>query len=158
FERTDIRDRAAMDRVLRQHQPDAIVHLAAESHVDRSIHGPADFIQTNVIGTFTLLEAAREYFQALDANRRGSFRFHHISTDEVFGSLGTDGLFPEAIASAPNPRFSASRAGSDPLVRPCHHPYGLPVFTTNCSNNYGPCQFPEKLIPLMILNAVAGKP
>lgn len=158
FERADIRDRAAMDCILQQHQPDAIVHLAAESHVDRSIHGPADFIQTNLIGTFTLLEAAREYFQTLDAGRRGSFRFHHISTDEVFGSLGPEGLFTEETPCAPNSPYSASKAGSDHLVRAWHHTYGLPVVTTNCSNNYGPCQFPEKLIPLMILNAVSGKP
>lgn len=158
FERADIRDRAAMDRMLQHYQPDAVVHLAAESHVDRSIHGPAEFIQTNVIGTFTLLEAARDYFQNLPSVRRDGFRFHHISTDEVFGSLGADGLFREDTPYAPNSPYSASKAGSDHLVRAWHHTYGLPVVTTNCSNNYGPYQFPEKLIPLMILNAVAGKP
>jgi len=158
FERADIVDREAMDRILREQQPDAIVHLAAESHVDRSIHGPGDFIRTNVNGTFTLLEAARGYWQALAGARRERFRFHHVSTDEVFGSLGAEGYFTEDTAYAPNSPYAASKAASDHLVRAWHHTYGLPVVASNCSNNYGPCQFPEKLIPLTILNATAGQP
>ncbi|RTL57732.1 MAG: dTDP-glucose 4,6-dehydratase [Rhodocyclaceae bacterium] len=158
FSRADICDRAALDALFAQHQPDGVMHLAAESHVDRSIHGPGDFIQTNMVGTFTLLEAARGYWGQLDQEHRRSFRFHHISTDEVFGSLGEDGAFNEATAYDPRSPYSASKAASDHLVRAWHHTYGLPVVVTNCSNNYGPYHFPEKLIPLMILNALAGKP
>ncbi|MDM4772059.1 dTDP-glucose 4,6-dehydratase [Solimonas sp. SE-A11] len=158
FEKADIRDVAALERVFREHQPDGVIHLAAESHVDRSIDGPDDFIQTNVVGTLRLLEAARAYWQPLSAERRQAFRFHHVSTDEVFGSLGDTGYFTETTAYAPNSPYSASKAGSDHLVRAWHHTYGLPVVMTNCSNNYGPYQFPEKLIPLMILNALEGKP
>jgi dTDP-glucose 4,6-dehydratase len=158
LEQVDICDGPALQQILRKHQPDGIIHLAAESHVDRSIDGPADFIQTNIVGTFRLLEAARDYYQALPAERRLRFRFHHVSTDEVFGSLGSDGLFTEDTAYAPNSPYSSSKAASDHLVRAWHHTYGLPVVMTNCSNNYGPYQFPEKLIPLMILNALEGKP
>jgi dTDP-glucose 4,6-dehydratase len=158
FLKADIADRAALERLFAEFAPDAVVHLAAESHVDRSIHGPGDFIHSNVLGTYTLLEAARGYWQNLAEPRRSAFRFQHISTDEVYGSLGADGHFSEATAYAPNSPYSASKAGSDHLVRAWHHTYGLPVLTTNCSNNYGPCQFPEKLIPLMILNAVKGEP
>ncbi len=158
FEKADVRDVAALERVFREHQPDGVIHLAAESHVDRSIDGPDDFIQTNVVGTLRLLEAARAYWQPLPAERRQAFRFHHVSTDEVFGSLGETGYFTETTAYAPNSPYSASKAGSDHLVRAWHHTYGLPVVMTNCSNNYGPYQFPEKLIPLMILNALEGKP
>lgn len=158
LEAHDICDGPAVRQILERHQPDAIMHLAAESHVDRSIDGPAAFIQTNVVGTFELLQAAREYYEALPAERRAGFRFHHISTDEVYGSLGAEGLFTEHTAYAPNSPYSASKAASDHLVRAWHHTYGLPVVTTNCSNNYGPYQFPEKLIPLMILNALDGKP
>jgi dTDP-glucose 4,6-dehydratase len=158
FVRADICNAEQMGAILRQFTPDAISHLAAESHVDRSIHGPAAFINTNMVGTFTLLEAARDYWSALPAERRAQFRFHHVSTDEVYGSLGLSGYFAEDTAYAPNSPYSASKAASDHLVRAWHHTYGLPVVTTNCSNNYGPYQFPEKLIPLMILNAVAGKP
>jgi dTDP-glucose 4,6-dehydratase len=159
FVRGDICDRALIDRLLSQHQPRAIVHLAAESHVDRSIHGPGAFMQTNVTGTFTLLEAARGYWLSLDAGRRSAFRFLHVSTDEVYGSLGpTDAPFSESHPYEPNSPYSASKAASDHLVRAWHHTYGLPVLTTNCSNNYGPYHFPEKLIPLMIVNALAGKP
>ena len=158
FERVDICDADALRALFARYAPSAVLHLAAESHVDRSIHGPADFIQTNVMGTFVLLEAARTYWQALPASQREAFRFHHISTDEVFGSLGDEGLFTEETAYAPNSPYSASKAGSDHLVRAWHHTYGMPTVTTNCSNNYGPYQFPEKLIPLTILNAVAGKP
>ncbi|MDR2017231.1 MAG: dTDP-glucose 4,6-dehydratase, partial [Burkholderiales bacterium] len=144
---------------LNEHRPRAIVHFAAESHVDRSIHGPAEFIQTNVVGTFTLLEAARAYWSALSENDRKTFRFLHVSTDEVYGSLGADDpAFSETTPYAPNSPYSASKASSDHLVRAYHHTYGLPTLTTNCSNNYGPRQFPEKLIPLMIVNALAGKP
>ncbi len=158
FVRGDIGDRALVERLLAEHQPRAIVHFAAESHVDRSIHAPGDFIQTNVVGTFTLLEATRAYWSALDAGSRAAFRFLHVSTDEVYGSLGeSDPAFSEATAYAPNSPYSASKAGSDHLVRAYHHTYGLPTLTTNCSNNYGPLQFPEKLIPLMIANAVEGK-
>ncbi len=157
FRREDVCDRAALDAIFAEVTPDAIIHLAAESHVDRSIHGPADFITTNVVGTFTLLEAARGYWDRLGEEQRQAFRFHHVSTDEVFGSLGEDGQFVEDTRYAPNSPYSASKAGSDHLARAWHHTYGLPVVTTNCSNNYGPFQFPEKLIPLMILNALAGK-
>lgn len=157
FEQVDICDAAEVARVFRVHQPDAVMHLAAESHVDRSISGPAAFIQTNIVGTYTLLEAARSYWSGLDAKRKAAFRFHHISTDEVYGSLGDSGLFTEDTAYEPNSPYSASKASSDHLVRAWHHTYGLPVVTTNCSNNYGPYHFPEKLIPLVILNAVNGK-
>ena len=159
FSQTDICDRAALDRLLDEYAPRAVVHFAAESHVDRSIHGPGDFTQTNIVGTFTLLEAVRAYWNRLDADARANFRFLHVSTDEVFGSLGpTDPQFSETTAYAPNSPYSASKAASDHLVRAYHHTYGLPVVTTNCSNNYGPYHFPEKLIPLMITNALAGKP
>lgn len=159
FVRADICDRASMDELLTRHAPRAIVHFAAESHVDRSIHGPADFVQTNVFGTFTLLEAARAYWNRLEGAARANFRFHHVSTDEVYGSLGPDDApFTETTPYAPNSPYSASKAGSDHLVRAYFHTYGLPVLTTNCSNNYGPYHFPEKLIPLMIANALAGKP
>ncbi|MDE2117669.1 MAG: dTDP-glucose 4,6-dehydratase [Betaproteobacteria bacterium] len=158
FERVDICDAAEVARLFREHQPDAVMHLAAESHVDRSISGPAAFIETNIVGTYTLLEAAREYWSGLPAERKSAFRFHHISTDEVYGSLGDTGFFTEDTAYQPNSPYSASKASSDHLVRAWHHTYGLPVITTNCSNNYGPYQFPEKLIPLVILNACNGKP
>lgn len=158
FERVDICDAAEVARVFAQYQPDAVMHLAAESHVDRSITGPAAFIQTNIVGTYTLLEAARQYWNGLDAERKAGFRFHHISTDEVYGSLGDTGFFTEETAYEPNSPYSASKASSDHLVRAWHHTYGFPVVTTNCSNNYGSHHFPEKLIPLMILNAVRGKP
>ncbi|MGG5415422.1 dTDP-glucose 4,6-dehydratase [Edwardsiella tarda] len=159
FERADIGDRAAMDRILAQYQPDAIMHLAAESHVDRSIDGPAAFIQTNIVGTYTLLEAARAYWITLPAIRRAAFRFHHISTDEVYGDLqGPQDLFREDTPYAPSSPYSASKASSDHLVRAWLRTYGLPVLVTNCSNNYGPYHFPEKLIPLTIINALAGKP
>jgi dTDP-glucose 4,6-dehydratase len=159
FVRGDIGDRALVDRLLAEHRPRAVVHFAAESHVDRSIHGPGTFMKTNVEGTFTLLEAARAYWSALDGDAKGSFRFHHVSTDEVYGSLGAgDPAFTEEHPYQPNSPYSASKAASDHLVRAWHHTYGLPVVTTNCSNNYGPYHFPEKLIPLMIVNALAGKP
>ncbi|WP_444633062.1 dTDP-glucose 4,6-dehydratase [Cupriavidus oxalaticus] len=159
FSRTDINDREALDGLFAEHKPCALLHFAAESHVDRSIHGPADFVQTNVVGTFTLLEATRQYWQGLDTESRTNFRFLHVSTDEVFGSLEpTDPQFSETTPYAPNSPYSASKAGSDHLVRAYHHTYGLPVLTTNCSNNYGQYQFPEKLIPLVITNALAGKP
>jgi dTDP-glucose 4,6-dehydratase len=159
FVRGDICDRAFVDALLAQHRPRAIVHFAAESHVDRSIHGPADFIQTNVVGTFTLLEAVRGHWSSLASAEKAVFRFLHVSTDEVYGSLGpSDPAFSETTPYAPNSPYSASKAGSDHLVRAYHHTYGLPVLTTNCSNNYGPYQFPEKLIPLMVLNALDGKP
>lgn len=159
FEQVDICDRAALDRVFAQFQPDVIMHLAAESHVDRSIDGPAAFIETNVVGTYTMLEAARHYWQPLDAEKKQSFRFHHISTDEVYGDLqGTDDLFTETTPYSPSSPYSASKASSDHLVRAWLRTYGLPTLVTNCSNNYGPYHFPEKLIPLVILNAVAGKP
>jgi len=159
FERADICDRAAVDRIILQHQPDAIMHLAAESHVDRSIDGPADFVQTNIVGTYTLLEAARQYFSTLDDMRKQVFRFHHVSTDEVYGDLeGTTDLFTESTPYEPSSPYSASKAASDHLVRAWNRTYGLPVIVTNCSNNYGPFHFPEKLIPLMILNALEGKP
>mgnify|MGYP005840491435 FL=1 len=159
FVQGDICDRALVDRLLASHRPRAIVHFAAESHVDRSIHGPAAFVRTNVEGTFTLLEAARAYWGALDADARAAFRFLHVSTDEVYGSLGPqDPPFAETKAYEPNSPYSASKAASDHLVRAWHHTYGLPVLATNCSNNYGPYQFPEKLIPLVIANALAAKP
>lgn len=159
FEQIDICNRPAVERVLSVHQPDAIMHLAAESHVDRSIDGPGDFIQTNVVGTFVLLEAARAYWQALAPERKQTFRFHHISTDEVYGDLdGMVDLFTETTPYAPSSPYSASKAASDHLVRAWHRTYGLPVLITNCSNNYGPYHFPEKLIPHMILNALQGKP
>lgn len=158
FEKVDICDRAELDRVFSAHQPDVVMHLAAESHVDRSIDGPAAFIETNIIGTYQLLEAARYYWRGLDAERQSQFRFHHISTDEVYGDLPnmTD-LFTETTPYAPSSPYSASKASSDHLVRAWHRTYGLPVIVTNCSNNYGPFHFPEKLIPLMILNALEGK-
>jgi dTDP-glucose 4,6-dehydratase len=159
FVHGSINDRALLDRLLAEHRPRAILHFAAESHVDRSIHGPADFMRTNVDGTFTLLEAARAYWGSLDPREQAAFRFHHVSTDEVYGSLAADdAAFTEMHRYAPNSPYSSSKAASDHLVRAWHHSYGLPVVTTNCSNNYGPLQFPEKLIPLMIVNALAGKP
>ncbi|MBT9515456.1 MAG: dTDP-glucose 4,6-dehydratase [Methyloversatilis discipulorum] len=159
FVHGDICDRELIDRLLAQHHPRAIVHFAAESHVDRSIHGPGEFMRTNVTGTFTLLEAARGYWGALEGDDKAAFRFHHVSTDEVYGSLKpTDPPFAETNAYEPNSPYSASKAASDHLVRAWHHTYGLPVVTTNCSNNYGPYHFPEKLIPLIIVNALAGKP
>ena len=155
----DILDRSLVDRLLSEYRPRAVVHFAAESHVDRSIHGPAAFVRTNVEGTFTLLEATRAYWTALPEGERQAFRFHHVSTDEVYGSLGpSDAAFSEDHTYAPNSPYSASKAASDHLVRAWHHTYGLPVLTTNCSNNYGPYHFPEKLIPLMIVSALAGKP
>lgn len=158
FVHANVCDAPAMAQVFAAEQPDAVMHLAAESHVDRSIDGPAAFITTNILGTYTMLEAARAYWNGLPGARKDAFRFHHISTDEVYGSLGPDGLFTETTAYAPNSPYSASKAGSDHLVRAWHHTYGLPVVTTNCSNNYGPYHFPEKMIPLMILNALEGKP
>jgi dTDP-glucose 4,6-dehydratase len=159
FVRGDIGDRAAVEQLLAEHKPRAIVHFAAESHVDRSIHGPGEFVKTNVVGTFELLEAARGYWQELAGEARERFRFLHVSTDEVYGTLGPgDPAFSEATPYAPNSPYSASKAGSDHLVRAYHHTYGMPVLTTNCSNNYGPYQFPEKLVPLMIANALDGKP
>jgi dTDP-glucose 4,6-dehydratase len=158
FVHGDICDRALVERLFAEHKPRAVVHFAAESHVDRSIHGPGAFVRTNVDGTFTLLEAARTHWSALPAGEREAFRFLHVSTDEVYGSLGpNDPAFTETKAYEPNSPYSASKAASDHLVRAWHHTYGLPVLTTNCSNNYGPYQFPEKLIPLMIVNALAGK-
>jgi dTDP-glucose 4,6-dehydratase len=158
FAHADICDRAAMDALFAEHQPAGIIHLAAESHVDRSIHGPEDFVQTNITGTYTLLEAARGYWSGLSGGTKSRFRFHHVSTDEVYGSLGDNGIFTETAPYQPNSPYSASKAASDHLVRAWHHTYGFPIVTTNCSNNYGPCQFPEKLIPHMIHNAVSGKP
>lgn len=158
FSQTDICDREALDRLFAEHLPSGVIHLAAESHVDRSIHGPADFIETNIVGTYTLLEATRAYWTSSAAGAKSSFRFHHVSTDEVYGSLGAEGLFTEATAYSPNSPYSASKASSDHLVRAWQHTYGLPVLVTNCSNNYGPYQFPEKLIPLVILNALRDKP
>lgn len=157
FIQADICDAAKMAEVFSEYQPTGIMHLAAESHVDRSIDGPAEFVQTNLVGTYTMLEAARNYWSALQPDQKKAFRFHHISTDEVYGSLGENGLFTETTAYQPNSPYSATKAGSDHLVRAWHHTYGLPVVLTNCSNNYGPYQFPEKLIPLMINNALAGK-
>ena len=159
FVHGDIGDRALVDRLLAEHQPRAVVNFAAESHVDRSIHGPEDFIQTNVVGTFHLLESVRAYWGQLEGEAKSSFRFLHVSTDEVYGTLGpSDPPFTENNPYEPNSPYSASKAASDHLVRAYHHTYGLPVLTTNCSNNYGPYHFPEKLIPLMIVNALAGKP
>lgn len=158
FVHADINDKATVNRLLQEHQPRAIIHFAAESHVDRSIHGPAAFIETNVNGTFSLLESVRNYWQALPDAEKAAFRFLHVSTDEVYGSLeANDPPFTETTAYAPNSPYSASKAASDHLVRAYHHTYGLPTLTTNCSNNYGPLHFPEKLIPLVITNARAGK-
>ena len=156
FEQVDIRDRTGLDAVFAKYHPDAVMHLAAESHVDRSIDGPSDFIETNINGTFNMLEATRSYWQS--RGRPNTFRFHHISTDEVFGSLGPTGMFTENTPYDPRSPYSASKASSDHLVRAWHETYGLPVVLTNCSNNYGPYHFPEKLIPVVILNALAGKP
>ena len=156
FVKEDIRDRQALDRVFAAHQPDAVMHLAAESHVDRSIDGPADFVETNILGTFNLLEAARLYW--MSNGRSPDFRFHHISTDEVFGSLGEKGQFTETTPYDPRSPYSSTKAGSDHLVRAWHETYDLPVVLTNCSNNYGPYHFPEKLVPVVILSALAGQP
>lgn len=159
FRQIDICDSTAIEQAFNDFQPDLIMHLAAESHVDRSIDGPAEFINTNIVGTYTLLEAARKYWQELDDDKKAAFRFHHISTDEVYGDLeGTTDLFTETTSYAPSSPYSASKASSDHLVRAWHRTYGLPVIVTNCSNNYGPYHFPEKLIPLVILNALDGKP
>ncbi|MFT5759929.1 MAG: dTDP-glucose 4,6-dehydratase [Alteromonadaceae bacterium] len=159
FEQVDICNRAELDRVFTTHQPDAVMHLAAESHVDRSIDGPAEFIETNIVGTYTLLEATRQYWNELEQSKKESFRFHHISTDEVYGDLeGTTDLFTETTSYDPSSPYSASKASSDHLVRAWLRTYGLPTIITNCSNNYGPYHFPEKLIPLVILNALEGKP
>ncbi|MEZ8059816.1 dTDP-glucose 4,6-dehydratase [Vibrio splendidus] len=159
FEQVDICNRAELERVFADHKPDALMHLAAESHVDRSIDGPAAFIETNVVGTYTLLESVRTYWNDLEPKKKASFRFHHISTDEVYGDLeGTDDLFTEKTSYEPSSPYSASKASSDHLVRAWLRTYGLPTIVTNCSNNYGPYHFPEKLIPLMILNAIDGKP
>ncbi|MCX2863590.1 dTDP-glucose 4,6-dehydratase [Paucibacter sp. PLA-PC-4] len=159
FVQGDICDRALIDRLLAEHRPRAVVHFAAESHVDRSISGPGAFMRTNIEGTYTLLEAARAYWSPLPEGEKAAFRFHHVSTDEVYGSLAKDDpAFAETKTYEPNSPYSASKAASDHLVRAWHHTYGLPVLTTNCSNNYGPYHFPEKLIPLMIVNALAGKP
>ncbi|WED20634.1 dTDP-glucose 4,6-dehydratase [Vibrio sp. JC009] len=158
FEQVNICDFSQIQRVFEKHKPDAVMHLAAESHVDRSIDGPTEFIQTNLVGTFNMLEAARQYWDALSTEKKDTFRFHHISTDEVYGDLeGTDDLFTETTSYAPSSPYSASKAGSDHLVRAWGRTYGLPVLVTNCSNNYGPYHFPEKLIPHMILNALSGK-
>ena len=159
FSKTDICDKESLEQVFLEYQPDIVMHLAAESHVDRSIDGPSDFIQTNIVGTYQLLETAREYYSQLPDEKKQSFRFHHISTDEVYGDLeGTEDLFTEETAYAPSSPYSASKASSDHLVRAWNRTFGLPVVITNCSNNYGPYHFPEKLIPHMILNALAGKP
>ena len=158
FEHADIADEARMDALMRAHRPDVVMNLAAESHVDRSIDGPGAFLRTNILGTFGLLQAALRHWRGLDDQGKAAFRFHHISTDEVFGSLGPEGAFSETTPYQPNSPYSASKAGSDHLVRAWHHTYGLPTLLTNCSNNYGPYHFPEKLIPLVILNALAGKP
>lgn len=158
FEQVDICDRAELDRLFKLYTPDAVMHLAAESHVDRSIDGPAAFIETNIVGTYTLLEAARSYWNTLESDKKAAFRFHHISTDEVYGDLeGTDDLFTEETSYEPSSPYSASKASSDHLVRAWLRTYGLPTIVTNCSNNYGPFHFPEKLIPLIILNALDGK-
>jgi dTDP-glucose 4,6-dehydratase len=156
FEKVDIRDSKAIENLFEKYKPTGVMHLAAESHVDRSIDGPALFIDTNILGTFTLLEASKKYWQSL--KNKDTFRFHHISTDEVYGALGKKGLFKETTPYQPNSPYSASKAASDHLVRAWHHTYGLPVVTSNCSNNYGPYHYPEKLIPLTILNALGGKP
>ncbi len=158
FVQGDIGDSRLVGELLQEHRVDAVVNFAAESHVDRSIDGPAEFVQTNVVGTFGLLEAARKFWSDLPPSRQTDFRFLHVSTDEVYGSLGPTGLFTETTPYSPNSPYSASKAASDHLARAYHHTYGLPTLITNCSNNYGPYQFPEKLIPLMILNALAGKP
>ncbi len=159
FEQLDVCDGAGIARLFAQHRPDSVVHLAAESHVDRSIDGPAEFIQTNLVGTFTMLEASRDYWKGMNAERQAAFKFHHVSTDEVYGDLGpTDPAFSEITPYEPSSPYAASKAGSDHLVRAWHRTYGLPTCITNCSNNYGPYHFPEKLIPLMILNALEGKP
>ncbi|GAA5077625.1 dTDP-glucose 4,6-dehydratase [Lysobacter panacisoli] len=158
FVQGDIGDAALIERLLREHRPDAVINFAAESHVDRSIDGPAAFVQTNVVGTLNLLEKTRDYWKSLDDAARSTFRFLHVSTDEVYGTLGETGKFTEETPYAPNSPYSASKAASDHLVRAFHHTYGLPVLTTNCSNNYGPYQFPEKLIPLIIARALAGEP
>ncbi len=158
FVQGDIGDQALVARLLAEHRPDAVVNFAAESHVDRSIDGPGAFIQTNVVGTLALLEASRDYWKSLQGEAKNAFRFLHVSTDEVYGSLGDSGKFTETTAYAPNSPYSASKAASDHLVRAFHHTYGLPVVTTNCSNNYGPYQFPEKLVPLVIAKAIAGEP
>lgn len=158
FEQVDICNRLALDKVFEQHKPEVVMHLAAESHVDRSIDGPAAFIETNIVGTYTLLEASRAYWNSLDVDKKSDFRFHHISTDEVYGDLeGPEDLFTEETSYAPSSPYSASKASSDHLVRAWLRTYGFPTVVTNCSNNYGPCHFPEKLIPLMILNALDGK-
>ena len=158
FVQGDIGDAALVEQLLREHRPDAVINFAAESHVDRSIDGPAAFVQTNVVGTLSLLEKSRDYWKSLDAAKRDAFRFLHVSTDEVYGTLGETGKFTEETPYAPNSPYSASKAASDHLVRAFHHTYGLPVLTTNCSNNYGQYQFPEKLIPLIIARALAGEP
>jgi len=158
FEHVDIRNRDEVRRVLQQYQPAAIMHLAAESHVDRSIDGPADFIMTNIVGTYNLLDEAKSYWESLIGEQKDNFRFHHVSTDEVYGDLEAEGFFTEETAYDPSSPYSASKASSDHLVRAWHRTYGLPVVVTNCSNNYGPYQFPEKLIPLVTLNALEGKP
>jgi dTDP-glucose 4,6-dehydratase len=159
FEQADICDKTALERIFQTHQPDAVMHLAAESHVDRSIDGPSAFIETNIVGTYILLETARAYWNQLSESKKSGFRFHHISTDEVYGDLeGTDDLFTETTPYAPSSPYSASKASSDHLVRAWLRTYGFPTIVTNCSNNYGPFHFPEKLIPLMILNALDGKP
>jgi len=158
FEQVNIGDAANIARIFNQYRPNGVMHLAAESHVDRSIDGPAEFIHTNILGTYTLLEAARQYWAKLEEPLKSAFRFHHISTDEVYGSLGATGLFTETSPYQPNSPYSASKASSDHLVNAWFHTYGLPVVLTNCSNNYGPYQFPEKLIPLVVLNGLEGKP
>ena len=158
FYEHDINDRSAIEQLLNKYRPGYIMHLAAESHVDRSIDGPSDFINTNIVGTYTMLESTRQYYDQLDDQEKSKFRFHHISTDEVYGSLKADGLFTESTPYKPNSPYSASKASSDHLVRAWHKTYGLPVVITNCSNNYGPYQFPEKLIPLTIKKAIAGEP
>lgn len=158
FEKADVCDKTAVAAIFADYQPDAVMHLAAESHVDRSIDGPATFIETNIVGTYTMLECARDYWNGLSEGKKERFRFHHISTDEVYGSLGDDGLFEETTPYDPRSPYSASKASSDHLVKAWFHTYGLPVVITNCSNNYGPYHFPEKLIPLVILNALDEKP
>lgn len=157
FEHADIRDFEGLEQIFRKHQPDAVMHLAAESHVDRSISGPADFIQTNIVGTYNLIECARKFWTELPSTKKAHFRFHHVSTDEVYGDLGETGFFYENTSYEPSSPYSASKASSDHLVRAWHRTYGFPVVITNCSNNYGPYQFPEKLIPLMIINGLEGK-
>lgn len=158
FLHADVRDAELMRRTMKEYSPDWVMHLAAESHVDRSIDDPGDFITTNVMGTFSMLQASLDYYRSLEGERKQRFRFHHISTDEVYGTLGRDGLFTEATPYSPHSPYSSSKAASDHLVRAWHDTYGLPVLVTNCSNNYGPYQFPEKLIPVVILKALAGEP